>query len=94
MKKTKIRRTKVRMICALCDQARTCFKRQIEGKDYKICSECWNPLAEKLKGKGREKMEREMVFLPPLTIKERGDEEPKPLPGGAPKIWARTHIPH
>jgi hypothetical protein len=31
---------------------------------YDISVECWNPLAEKLKGMGRARKERETVFLP------------------------------
>jgi len=43
-------------------------------------------LAEKLTGKGRTKLEREMVFLPPVTS-EPVREAPKPVPGEPPKIW-------
>jgi hypothetical protein len=73
--------------CDLCGKAKDCLKKEIDGKEYDICSECWEPLARKLKGKGREKF-REMVLLPPRTIKEREEEEPKPqlLPGGPPVI--------
>ncbi len=72
--------------CDLCGQAKECQQKEIESKEYDICSECWNPLAEKLKGKGRTKKEREMVFLPPLP-KEPERTEPKPLPGEPRKIW-------
>jgi hypothetical protein len=76
------------IVCDLCGQARECLQKEIEGKQYDICAECWSPLAEKLKGKGRVKRERETVFLPPLpTVKKREDEERKPLPGEPPKIW-------
>ncbi len=74
------------IVCDLCGRAKECFQKQIEGKEYDICSECWNPLAEKLKGKGRMKKERETVFLPPLT-KEPEKQETKPVPGEPPKIW-------
>jgi hypothetical protein len=74
------------ILCDLCGQAKECQQREIEGKEYDICSECWKPFAEKLKGKGRVKKERETVFLPPLT-KEPERQEPKPLPGEPPKIW-------
>jgi len=64
------------------------LQKEIEGKDYDICSECWNPFAQKLRGKGRVK-NRETVFLPtPRRNKEREDEEPGPLPGEPPKIWS------
>src|SRR5262249_51700015 len=52
--------------CDLCGQAKKCLKKKIDGKEYDICSDCWTPLAEKLKGKGRVTMEPE----PP----------PKPVP--------------
>lgn len=73
------------ILCDLCGEVKECQQKEIEGKEYDICSECWEPLAEKLKGKGREKKEREYVFLPPLP-KEPVREEPKP-PGEPPKIW-------
>jgi len=74
------------ILCDLCGQAKECLQKEIEGKEYDICSDCWNPLAEKLKGKGRKTKEREMVFLPPV-IPEPEHEEPKPVPGEPPKIW-------
>jgi hypothetical protein len=80
------------MLCDLCGQAKACLPRQIDGKEYDICSDCWTPLAEKLKGKGRLKKERETVFLPPLT-KEPEPVEPKPTPGTPPKIWAGMGTP-
>ncbi len=73
------------IICDLCGKAKECLQKEIDGKEYDICSECWNPLEQKLKGKGRA-INREIVFLPPLTdAKEREDEGP--LPGEPPKIW-------
>jgi ribosome-binding protein aMBF1 (putative translation factor) len=80
------------ILCDLCGQAKECQQKQIEGKEYDICSECWNPLAEKLKGKGRTKKEREVVFLPPLT-KGQERQEPKPVPGEPPKIWGHIGRP-
>ena len=71
--------------CDLCDQAKKCQQKEIEGKEYDICSECSNPMAEKLKGKGRTKKERETVFLPPVTPEPKR-EELKPVPGEPPKI--------
>jgi len=47
------------ILCDLCGQAKECEHKEIEGKEYDLCAECWNQLAEKLKGKGREKKERE-----------------------------------
>jgi len=77
------------ILCDLCGQAKRCTPKEIEGKEYDICSDCWNSLAEKLTGKGRTTREREMVFLPPVTS-EPVREEPKPVPGEPPKIWGKT----
>jgi len=29
--------------CDLCGKARDCLQKEIEGTEYDICSECWNP---------------------------------------------------
>ncbi len=72
------------IICDLCGESRDCLQKEIEGKEYDICSECWNPLAEKLRRKGRP-INREIVLLPPpRAVKEQEDEE---RPGGPPRIW-------
>ena len=71
------------ILCHLCGQAKECTPRQIEGKEYDVCADCWNPLAEKLKSQGRVKEQREMVFLPPLT------REPEP-PATRPNTTWRT----
>src|SRR5260370_33485947 len=65
------------IICDLCGKAKDRLQKEIEGKEYDICSECWNPLAQKLRGKGRT-INREAVFLPPpRDVKEREDEDPR-----------------
>jgi hypothetical protein len=77
------------ILCDVCEQAKECTPRLIEGKEYDICADCWNPLAEKLKGKGRKRDRREMVFLPPL----KSEPEPpatKPAPLEPPKIWGEA----
>ena len=79
--------------CDLCGEAKDCLQKEIEGKEYDICSECWTPFAQKLKGKGRTK-NRETVFLPPRVVKEREDEEPKPYPGEPPKICGALDSAH
>lgn len=79
------------MVCDLCGQAKECRPKEIEGKDYDICSACWKPLAEKLKGKGRVGKQRETVFLPPLVAPEPKREEGKP-PEGPPKIWGTVPV--
>jgi hypothetical protein len=74
------------IFCDLCGETKDCLQKEIEGKQYDICDECWNPLAQKLKGKGRTK-NRETVFLPEPRIKAREEEPPEPPPGEPPKIW-------
>jgi hypothetical protein len=77
------------ILCDLCGKVTPCLPKEIEGKQYEICSACWNPLARKLKGKGRAIKEREMVVLPQqITIPE--PQAPKPAPGEPPKIWGST----
>jgi hypothetical protein len=72
------------IMCDLCCQPKECSPKEIEGREYDICSQCWKPLAEKLTGKGRVKRKREHVFLPPLTPEpERPESKP---PGEPPKI--------
>jgi hypothetical protein len=79
------------ILCDLCGESKECLQKEIEGREYDICAECWDPLAEKLKGKGRVNKSREMVLLPPpRVVEEREGEEPKPLPGGPPKIWGEA----
>jgi hypothetical protein len=73
------------ILCDLCGQEKQCAPKEIEGKLYDICSDCWQPLADKLKGKGRVTKEREMVILPPLQLEpEPPETRPAPKP---PKIW-------
>ena len=74
------------ILCDLCGKAKPCRPRVIEGKEFDICSDCWSPLAQKLKGKGRELKQWETVFLPsPVQAPEPA--QPKPAPGEPPKIW-------
>ena len=73
------------ILCDICGEEKRCRTREIEGKEYDICAECWAPLAAKLKGKGRQKKD-EIVLLPEQpAIPE--PERPQPLPGEPPKIW-------
>jgi hypothetical protein len=82
------------IICDLCGEAKDCLQKEIGGREYDICSECWNPFAQKLRGKGRVKS-RETVFLPPpRVVKERENEAPEALPGEPPKIWGAVDRPH
>ena len=78
------------ILCDWCGQAKECLQKQIEGREFDICAECWHPIEEKLKGKGRPKRKRDMVFLPPQTAPEREPDEPK-RPPGPPKIFGRLN---
>jgi hypothetical protein len=78
------------ILCDLCGEARRCRPREIEGKEYSICSDCWTPLAAKLKGKGRAPKERETILLPRPQISMPEPKELEPMPGGPPKIWSRA----
>ena len=79
------------IICDLCGEAKDCLQKEIEGKEYDICTECWEPLAQKLRGKGRKK--HETVFLPPpRVVKEQEDEEWPPRK--PPKIFGSLIRPN
>jgi len=41
------------MRCDLCGTIAKCLQKEIEGKEFDICERCWQPLEEKLNGKGR-----------------------------------------
>ena len=72
--------------CDLCDQIRKCVEKEIEGRLYEICLDCWSPLERKLTGKGRPKDKGQIkVYLPPPPDDKEEDEEP--FPGKPPKIW-------
>lgn len=70
--------------CALCGRIRECLAREIDGTEYDICAECWNELAEKLKGKGRA-TKRDVVIPSPHHV--RPEQEEKPFPGTPPEVW-------
>jgi hypothetical protein len=79
------------IVCELCGEVKDCLQKEIEGKEYDICAQCWEPLAQKLRGKGRT-VNREIVLLPPPSaVKEGEDEPPGPLPGETPKIWGAAN---
>lgn len=71
--------------CDLCGKAKDCSQKEIDGKEYDICFDCWRPMALKLRGKGRER-HRETVFLPQRPLKEQEEEKPQPLPGEPPIV--------
>jgi ribosome-binding protein aMBF1 (putative translation factor) len=76
--------------CDLCGQARECLQKEIEGSEFDICADCWRPLEEKLKGKGRGKRTWEMVVLPRTTPEP---EQPK-TPPSLPKIFGEAAPPN
>jgi hypothetical protein len=66
-----------------------CVQKQIDGREFDICGDCWRPLEETLKGKGRVRKAQEIVVLPPPIVPE--PMEPKP-PGLPPKIFCRAKM--
>jgi hypothetical protein len=66
------------------------LQKEIDGREFDICADCWHSIEEKLRGKGRAKKRRDMVFLPPPTAPEREPDEPK-RPPGPPKIFAKVN---
>lgn len=81
--------------CDLCCEIRDCNLKEIDGTEYDICSECWDALMTKLKGKGRPKGRREALIVPPLvTVPEIPSETRQPFPGQPPEIiagWDRAN---
>ena len=49
------------MSCDLCGKAAECLQKEIDGRLFDLCDECWHPLAEKLSGKGHVKPSLQMV---------------------------------
>ena len=79
------------IVCDLCGEVKDCLQKEIDAKEYDICAQCWEPLAQKLRGKGRT-VNREIVLLPPPRAAKEGQDEPaEPLPGEAPKIWGAAN---
>lgn len=72
--------------CSLCDKNKECLQKEIDGKEYDVCAECWDALNEKLRGKGRVIKHQESVSLPPPDDRKEQESE-KPFPGKPPKIW-------
>ena len=78
------------ILCDLCGQSKECLQKEIDGKEYDLCSNCWNPLAKKLEGKGRVNRSREIVLLPPVEQREADKQEG--LPGRPPQIWGKAGV--
>ena len=77
------------IVCDWCGQAKECQQKEIDGREFDLCADCWHAIEEKLKGKGRPKRKR-VVFLPPQNAPEGEPDEPKRLPG-PPKILGRSN---
>lgn len=75
--------------CDLCGEVKECLRKEIDGKEYDICQDCWGELWSKLQGKGRPKESREIILLPPREEAEREEEQPKP--GEPPIIHGRLN---
>lgn len=79
--------------CDLCGEAKECLQKEIEGKEYDVCSDCWTPFEQKLRGKGRTKKQETVLLPPPRPKGDQEDEGPEPLPEGPPKIWGHDEQP-
>ena len=77
------------IVCDLCGQAKECLQKEIDGREFDICVNCWQPFEEKLKGKGRVKRKRETVFLPPPVPQPEDQRTPPGLP---PKIFGTACV--
>lgn len=72
------------IICDLCGNTKECLPKEIEGREFDICKDCWRPIEEKLRGKGRARRKPEPVFLPQTQPEP---VPPPPPPGLPPKIF-------
>jgi hypothetical protein len=75
------------IVCDMCSQAKECRQKEINGREYDICADCWRALEEKLKGWGGLRKLGRRFCLPPPSVPEREPEAPNPLPGLPPKIF-------
>jgi ribosome-binding protein aMBF1 (putative translation factor) len=73
------------IVCDLCGQPKECLQKEIDGREFDICVDCWQPFEEKLKGKGRVQRKRVTVFLPPPPAPQ--PEEQRTPPGLPPTIF-------
>jgi ribosome-binding protein aMBF1 (putative translation factor) len=81
--------------CDLCGEIRDCAQRAIEQTEYDICSECWNELMAKVKGKGRAKKTPSSPIALPPAIGYETSSEPRPrFPGEPPEIIADGRHPN
>jgi ribosome-binding protein aMBF1 (putative translation factor) len=78
------------MTCDLCGKTKDCLQKEIDGREYDLCADCWNPLAQKLRGKGRAKNREFVVLPPPSPVTQPEPEPPEPLPGEPPIIRGAT----
>jgi len=67
------------ILCDLCGEEKECVQKEIDGRQFDLCTDCRRALEEKLRGKGRVKKTRDIVFLPPRTVLD--PEESKTAPG-------------
>jgi hypothetical protein len=83
------------ILCDLCGQAKQCSQKEIESREFDICADCWQPLGEKLRGKGRAKRKRETVILPQVTPEpEPPGIAPVMPPTSPPKIFGEGNLDH
>lgn len=75
------------ILCDLCGEAKECLLKEIEGREYDVCKQCWQPIEAKLRGKGRVRRRTDPVYVPATTPEPT---EPPFRPGLPPKIIANA----
>ena len=80
------------IVCDLCAHPKECSPKEVEGREYDICSECWNTLIQKLTGKGRAKRAPEMVTVPLPTPASPDEPNPPRFPGTPPTIYGNGPV--
>src|SRR5260370_12746720 len=65
---TEFQGEKSMIICDLCGEAKESLRKEIEGKEYDICSGCWTPFPQNLTGKGDVNNPTTQFLHPPQTV--------------------------
>ncbi len=83
MVRASYRAEKPMIVCDSCSETKDCLEKEIEGKQYDICTKCWNPLAQRLKGIGRTRRQETVILPPPRKL----EDTPESRPREPPKTW-------
>lgn len=75
------------IICDLCGETKDCLQKEIEGKEYDICAECWKPIAYILVGQGKD---RRVVILADGGLRYNAEYPVVALAARVPKEFVRN----